>query len=512
MMKDNLDDLLLSVYAPDDAVDTNLAWYYESKWIRIASVLGLPNRYLGDKNQVPLNRSASFFIQSLLQNFFGWRSKHNPLALLIRVLLTTSYQVLTTPLRLLLNILKVGSELIPGLLVLSVWKFTKLIFNRLQNLLESPHNNQLGGASRAYYSIARVLLILLTIPVVLGLSFTLLGSIGVFFLGHCFTSPIQTLNEAWKVGKEKSLFRGILYVIGVMTVISLLYMVAFPLGVKVLTLNVLPMLPQLLPSALLPLYQAVARILSPVFTGFGSIVLQIANTTVLPVLQGIFGSTVTQFLSAIIASMPAAVGGGVIFGALMGVGPGIYRIGNMLLQGLGQGITHLFQRIHRRLHPSTPIPTPDTTTTDNQGLSSAFDQVGQAAAPVQQAGIVAQNLAASTAQPSNLATAMIATNQTIESFTDDASSTRSNEYQDAFENLSLSNFSIPLAVSTSRRNTSAISGSRGTSYHSAENANGFIPLSASRSSLFYTPVDNGSAHNSEDQDNDEFHLALSQFD
>lgn len=509
-MKDKLNELLLSVYAPDDAIDTNLAWYYESKWVRIAAILGLPNRYLGDKNPVRINKSAGFFIQSLLQNFFGWRSNDNPIALLIRMLLTTSYQVLTTPLRLLLNILKIGSELAPGLLMLLLWNFTKLIFNKLQSLLDFLNNNSVGRASLAY-SIARGVLMLLAFPVFLGLTFTLLGSLGVFFLGHCLTSPIQSLNEAWKVGKEKSIFRGILYVIGVMTVISLLYMVAFPLGVKVLTLNVLPMVPQFLSPALLHLYQAAASILSPIFTGFGSLILQIANTTVLPVVQGIFGSTVTQFLSAIIASMPAAVGGGVIFGALMGVGPGIYRIGNMLLQGLGEGITYLFQRIHRRLQPPTLIPTQDFTATANQFVSSVSTPVvNQATASVQQAEIVVQDLGGSTAQPPQEDRAMIVTNQTIDSSTDDdASSTRSSQCQDAPENHSPSQSPTPQAVLTRRTSTSRISSNSGTSYHSAENADAFVPLSVSRSSLFYTPDGGDGAHNSEDQYNDEFHPVLS---
>ena len=356
-LRDQIDALLFSVYAPDNADDESLDWYYQSNWVRIAIVLGLPTQYLGDKNNPPITISSSFFIKNIAQNFFGWRSRANPIFLLFRMLLTTSYQLLASPLRMFLNVLKVASELIPGLILIAAWRSFKWTFQKLSNLIQDQPNLSQSMVGQLMNSgLIRLIKSLLALPFAFGFIGILLGSWALFFIGHCFTSPIQSLNEAWQLGKKASIFRGILYVAAVMTLISLLYMVAFPLGIKLLTLTLLPLIPKILPPALFHVFQLGTQLLSPILTSFGNMVLQIANTSILPIVQGLLGSGVAQFLAVIITAMPAAVGGGVIFGALMGVGPGIYRIGQIVLQSLGQGLANFFQGTYRFFHRPTNAP------------------------------------------------------------------------------------------------------------------------------------------------------------
>ena len=347
----------MSVYAGDTPQSDDLYLTFEqSKITRFAAFLGLPNRRLSqdDVTQSWMN---------LAKNFIGWKQSA-PIGLrLLSALFALPINIALIPLKLLLSLIKIGTELIPGALGILTWMLSragaKLVLHKMND--EWCSFNPETGQSRPLLLkvLLKTLRFLRSVPI-LALSVSAVAVRFSFWMGHCLTSPIQSLNEAWYYGLQTSRLRGATYVTLTMISISWLYVITFPLAFKVIAATLLPLFLAHAPTAILSVLNTISQLCSPWLTVYGNLLITMTNHSLIPVLSKILGSTVGTMLSNFVASAPVAVGLGVIFGIFVGILPVIKDLLNFTLNSITHGIGSIFSRLTSRSARTIEVGVVDT--------------------------------------------------------------------------------------------------------------------------------------------------------
>ncbi len=238
--------------------------YREHPLTRLSSFLGLPNRklYLYSKQ----SRA------NLFENFFGGqeetKSKYPRLRTTIIILLS----FLFTPLRLALNLAKIATELIPGILADTITPSYK------------P-----DAQSYTHYMAG-------------GLLFPWLLLKGIYLTSCCLSSPYDTLRSAWKEGMTKH--KALAYIFCGICIATTIIMFgyALPIAAKILAAKFAPIIAHHLPTVIVNAVDKVAQVMTPAMTAIGNgftyvidVVIACAN------FPAVFGLTT-------LATVPALVG------------------------------------------------------------------------------------------------------------------------------------------------------------------------------------------------------------
>lgn len=256
------------------------------------SFMGLPNRRLNPTEKQSWNNVG--------KNFIGWRADRSLAGMLFLMPLITLFNIISTPFKFLLNILKVYTEVLPSIAIKGIGMIAGIIL--------SPSLERIKV--RGMFSIGPYYIpnLFIAIPAfALTASFTL-AFIIVQVYGAALTSPINNIRQNWLsgniIGKQFTEGLGGKYagiVLGTLMASLaimnsvMLYTICFPLVAKLFALAVLPHLS----ATMLGLLHSLSTVFSPVLTAIGKVSLSMANG-----LASVLG------LSPIIATLPefAALG------------------------------------------------------------------------------------------------------------------------------------------------------------------------------------------------------------
>ena len=278
--------------------------YRKHPLTRFSSFLGLPNR--------KLSKDAGQSWQNLLDNFRGKQVVANSNRNLVRAAIMIPMNILLTLFKLPLNIIKIVTELIPGILA------NLIIFTYFVILRKIDNNNDPTGH--------KVLLAVLASLVLLNVgAFFLLQ----YFLGCCLTSAYGTMKSASRLANYlseqlfhsekikpflKGLFVGFVIVTSIM--VSLL---AFPVAAKMLTATVVPFIAHHLPTIVLNGLDKITQFMQPALTAIGHVATIVAFAFTFPM--------ETLYLipfAPILVSAPALVGAGLFVStAIATIGPSV---------------------------------------------------------------------------------------------------------------------------------------------------------------------------------------------
>ncbi len=263
---------------------------------RLSSFVGLPNR--------KLRKNSGQSAQNLDDNFIGKQPDASTTRNSIRALITP-LNVIMMPLKLALNLLKLITEFIPGLLSKTVfmhgYKFRK------KGFYENSFFKALG------YSFLGGLLMQLSY-------YPLLTA---YFLGCCLTSPYDTMKSAWRLGNEFFFLNGkpLAYLFVGVTILStvLMFTWATPLALKTFAITVVPIISHYLPSALINFVAKIGSAISPTLTAIGH-----ALSNYVIAFPAIYYVLYTLPFHNIISTAPAFIGASLFIAtAIATIGPSI---------------------------------------------------------------------------------------------------------------------------------------------------------------------------------------------
>ncbi|MFC3908362.1 hypothetical protein ACFORL_04640 [Legionella dresdenensis] len=183
----------------------------------LTSFLGLPNRQF-DKESEP----------EILNNFMGWNPGHSRWKNILTALFAIPLNVVITPSRLVVNLVKAVTELVPGL--------TYFALQALLLLTESAGK----GLSRLFGKpgeiIGYVVLGLIQLLLYAAMAVTLLA----YTVGQAFTSPIEFIRGIYETVKGSNLAYKAIFMFAAVGLVMAVYGTAFAFAWPVVVTKILP--------------------------------------------------------------------------------------------------------------------------------------------------------------------------------------------------------------------------------------------------------------------------------
>jgi|GEM_PF-1747469 len=331
----------------------------------ITTFLGLPNRSLfldGDTVEIIDNNNKmkaipkSGELMNVVKNFFGWQPNKSLPRNFFNFLLVTPINLITTPFKFALNVLKLGTEVLPAFL----HKLSIFIGYNLKDAAKQLYANRalsLSGAT--FFSLAALIII----PAVV-MEYARYPLWAAYMLGRSLTSPIDSLRDTWKTNTgwgrdadgdrfKKSTPRAIALTALHLLVIAGVYTIALPVLSQALIGLLLPILAVSLPSSVFIAVFKVVNAITPALTAISKVALPLANIVLLEL-------TRLTGLNAIAASMPALAG----FGAVAGIGLGL----------VGTGLNKLVNQFREWWHKPVKISVLGYENENNAGNDDSFNK------------------------------------------------------------------------------------------------------------------------------------------
>ena len=265
---------------------------------RLTSFIGLPNR--------KLSKNSGQSIQNLDDNFVGKQPDASATRNLFRAAVTP-FNVIMMPLKLMLNLLKLVTEFIPGCLL-------KVGFVKATNLIESSLQER-QALSKILKQLLGICLMYLLIPIA-----------AFYFGGCCLTSSYGNMRSAWRIGSDFSeklnhKYKQLAYLLVTFCILSTLinFMWATPVILKTFAITMVPIITHYLPSALIILMSKIGTAITPTLTAIGNAISK--TFVVLPIVENSF--LVVPF-AHLILSIPTFVGASLFIAtAITTLGPSI---------------------------------------------------------------------------------------------------------------------------------------------------------------------------------------------
>ena len=234
--------------------------YITQPLTRFSSFLGLPNR--------KLHKKAEQSWAMIGENFLGTQETANAKRLRLRLAIMLPLNVLATPLRLATNILKIATEIVPGVLADIIDKLQMRIISDWSNLLIYTVEST-SFPWNLLFGLLLVTLIFVFVPIGL-LKFL---SKSIYLSGCCLTSAFETLRSAWQFGINSRFGKPLAYFLCGACILTSIIMMGFalPLAAKLFAAKVVTIIAQHLPNVILNSIDKVAHFVTPALTAIGKV-------------------------------------------------------------------------------------------------------------------------------------------------------------------------------------------------------------------------------------------------